>query len=55
MLFQTPPSSLCTNEGWKQYTRNKKDIKKSYEVLGMDQRLKILEGGVPVTFEQWFE
>jgi L-ascorbate metabolism protein UlaG (beta-lactamase superfamily) len=32
-------------EGWKHYTQNEKDIKKSYEVLGIDQRLKILEAG----------
>jgi L-ascorbate metabolism protein UlaG (beta-lactamase superfamily) len=38
-------------EGWKHYTQNEKDIKKSYEVLGIDQRLRILEAGVPVTFE----
>ena len=38
-------------EGWKHYTQNEKDLKESYEVLGIDQRLRILEGGVPVTFE----
>ncbi|MBC7935563.1 MAG: MBL fold metallo-hydrolase [Rhizobacter sp.] len=35
-------------EGWKHYTQNEKDIEKSYEVLGIKQRLKILEAGVAV-------
>ncbi len=32
-------------EGWKHYTQNEKDIKTSYQVLGIDRRLKILEAG----------
>ncbi len=32
-------------EGWKHYTQNEKDIKTSYQVLGLDKRLKILEAG----------
>jgi L-ascorbate metabolism protein UlaG (beta-lactamase superfamily) len=38
-------------EGWKHYTQNEKDIKISYKVLGIDQRLKILEAGALNTFE----
>jgi L-ascorbate metabolism protein UlaG (beta-lactamase superfamily) len=33
-------------EGWKHYTQNEKDIKTAYQVLGIDQRLKILESGI---------
>lgn len=33
-------------EGWKHYTQDEKDIKKSFEVLGIDSRLKILLAGV---------
>jgi L-ascorbate metabolism protein UlaG (beta-lactamase superfamily) len=38
-------------EGWKHYTQNEKDIKTSYTVLGIDQRLKILEAGVTTALE----
>ncbi|HEX2682631.1 MAG TPA: MBL fold metallo-hydrolase [Ferruginibacter sp.] len=33
-------------EGWKHYTQNEKDIQQSYQVLGVEQRFKILEAGV---------
>lgn len=33
-------------EGWKHYTQNEKDIQQCYQVIGVDQRFKILEGGV---------
>ena len=36
-------------EGWKHYTQNEKDIKTSYQVLGIDQRLKILEAGKTIS------
>jgi L-ascorbate metabolism protein UlaG (beta-lactamase superfamily) len=36
-------------EGWKHYTQNEKDIKTSYQVLGIDERLKILEAGKTVS------
>lgn len=32
-------------EGWKHYTQNGMDIKTSYEFIGIEQRLKILEAG----------
>jgi L-ascorbate metabolism protein UlaG (beta-lactamase superfamily) len=35
-------------EGWSHYTQNEKDLQASYQVMGIDQRLKILEAGVPV-------
>jgi hypothetical protein len=35
-------------EGWKHYTQNVNDIKTSFQILGIDQRLKILEAGLPV-------
>jgi L-ascorbate metabolism protein UlaG (beta-lactamase superfamily) len=38
-------------EGWKHYTQNEKDIKTSYQVLGIDQRLKILEAGKTISLE----
>jgi L-ascorbate metabolism protein UlaG (beta-lactamase superfamily) len=31
--------------GWKHYTQNENDIRTSYKVLGIDQRLKVLERG----------
>jgi L-ascorbate metabolism protein UlaG (beta-lactamase superfamily) len=33
-------------EGWKHYTQNENDIKAAYKVIGIDQRLKILEAGL---------
>jgi L-ascorbate metabolism protein UlaG (beta-lactamase superfamily) len=33
-------------DGWSHYTQNEKDIEASYQVIGIDQRLKILEAGV---------
>lgn len=33
-------------EGWKHLTQNEADIKQSYQVLKMEQRLKLLEAGV---------
>ncbi|MEO6315244.1 MAG: MBL fold metallo-hydrolase [Chitinophagaceae bacterium] len=33
-------------EGWKHYTQNEKDILQSYQVLGIEQRFKILKAGV---------
>ena len=33
-------------EGWKHYTQDEKDIQKCFEVLGVNQRFKILEGAV---------
>jgi L-ascorbate metabolism protein UlaG (beta-lactamase superfamily) len=38
-------------EGWKHYTQNEKDIKVSYQVLGIDKRLKILEAGIHTSLE----
>ncbi len=38
-------------DGWKHYTQNEKDIKQSYEVIGIGERLKILEAGVPTIIE----
>jgi L-ascorbate metabolism protein UlaG (beta-lactamase superfamily) len=35
-------------DGWSHYTQNEKDIQQSYRVIGIDQRLQILEAGVPV-------
>lgn len=37
-------------DGWKHYTQNEKDIKQSFEVLGIDQRFKILEAGMETIF-----
>ncbi|MET0637526.1 MAG: MBL fold metallo-hydrolase [Chitinophagaceae bacterium] len=34
-------------EGWKHYTQNEKDIRVSYKVLGIENRLKVLQAGVP--------
>jgi L-ascorbate metabolism protein UlaG (beta-lactamase superfamily) len=33
-------------DGWSHYTQNEKDIEASYQVIGIDQRLKILAAGV---------
>ncbi|QNA45865.1 MBL fold metallo-hydrolase [Lacibacter sediminis] len=38
-------------EGWKHYTQSVKDIQTSYRVLGIDQRLKILEAGKTISLE----
>ena len=38
-------------EGWKHYTQTVSDIKTSYHVLGIDQRLKILEAGIETELE----
>jgi L-ascorbate metabolism protein UlaG (beta-lactamase superfamily) len=38
-------------EGWKHYTQNENDIKRSYQVLGIDPRLKILDAGIVTVFE----
>lgn len=38
-------------DGWKHYTQNEKDIKDSYEVIGIGGRLKILEAGIPTVIK----
>ncbi len=38
-------------EGWSHYTQNEKDLQASYRVMGLDQRLKVLQAGVPVALE----
>lgn len=37
-------------EGWKHYTQNEKDVQQSFQVIGIDQRLTILEPGVATVF-----
>jgi L-ascorbate metabolism protein UlaG (beta-lactamase superfamily) len=34
-------------EGWKHFTQNQNDLLKSFEILGIAQRLKILKAGIP--------
>ena len=38
-------------DGWSHYTQNEKDIQQSYQVIGIEKRLKILEAGIPVALE----
>ena len=38
-------------DGWKHYTQNENDLKQSYKVLEIDQRLKILEAGISTLLE----
>ncbi len=37
-------------QGWKHYTQNENDIRRAYQVIGIDQRLTVLEAGVPTPF-----
>lgn len=39
-------------EGWKHYTQNEKDLQKSYQVIGIDQRLTILAPGIATVFKR---
>jgi L-ascorbate metabolism protein UlaG (beta-lactamase superfamily) len=38
-------------DGWSHYTQNEKDLLASYQVIGIDQRLKILEAGIPFVLD----
>lgn len=38
-------------DGRSHYTQNEKDIKQSYETIGIDKKLRILEEGKAITFE----
>ncbi len=38
-------------DGWSHYTQNEKDLAQSYGVIGIDQRLKVLEAGIPVVLD----
>lgn len=38
-------------EGWKHYTQNEKDIERSYQVIGIEQRLTILAPGIVTAFD----
>lgn len=37
-------------EGWKHYTKNEKDVQRSYQVIGIEGRLTILAPGVATVF-----
>ena len=51
LAFPTATIVPLHYDGWKHYTQNEKDIKASYEVIGIAGRLKILEAGVPTLME----
>ncbi|MEO5891469.1 MAG: MBL fold metallo-hydrolase [Ferruginibacter sp.] len=51
LAFPTATIIPLHYDGWKHYTQNEKDIKASYEVIGIGDRLKILEAGIPTVIE----
>jgi L-ascorbate metabolism protein UlaG (beta-lactamase superfamily) len=38
-------------DGWAHFTQNRDDLEKTFDALGVESRLRLLEPGIPMTIE----